>query len=212
MYKCFSYTLIILSAFYYSCIDNAVDSNDKRITIFPIPPLYFDNLAWHPTSNWIAVLHSDSIDLNNDGISDTSFSGIWLINAETGQKKSFLDYSPSWHAWSKDGHKLAMVIRSQIYTINIPGIDPVVIDTASLIQLTFEGGNFFPSFSPDGDWIVYDSNIDSPTYDIWKMQSNGSGKEKIRDTIDWGGGRIPDWSPNDNMIVYQTFFEGTQAA
>ena len=207
------YLFFLLSIVFFvglnTCSENPV-KDEKPITNFPIPPLYFSYLAWHPTSNWIAVVHSDSVDANSDWIDDDYFAGIWLINAETGQKKPLLDFSVSWLAWSKDGHKLAMVIGGQIYTINIPGIDPIEIDTTSLAQLTSEGGNFFPSFSPDGNWIVYDSNISSSTYDLWKMHSNGNSKEKIRDTIDWGGGRITDWSVKNNHIVYQTFFQGNQ--
>ena len=203
--------IIILIFLFESCIENPINDKDHVITPPVISPLYFSYLAWHPTSNWIAVVHSDSVDTNNNGIDDDFFSGIWLIDAETGEKKPFLDLSVSWIAWSKDGYKLAIVIGGQIYTINIPGIDPIEIDTASLTQLTFEGGNFFPSFSPDGEWITYDSNKDSPTYDIWKMRVDGSEKEKIRDTTDWGGGRIPNWSFNNNQIVYQTFFMDRQA-
>ena len=186
-----------------TCSENPVEDQDP-ITIFPIPPLYFSNPAWHPTSNWIAVVHADSVDTNSDGIDDDYFSGIWLINAETGQKKPFLDYNPSRYSWSKDGNKLAMVIRGQIYTINIPAIDPIEIDTASLTQLTFESG-YFPSFSPDGDWIVYDSGQDSPGPNyVWKMRADGSEKKciSIKGTGEW---RTPDWSPKNNLIVYQRY-------
>ncbi|MCJ7651587.1 MAG: hypothetical protein MUP85_23515, partial [Candidatus Lokiarchaeota archaeon] len=184
-----------------TCSENPVEDQDP-ITIFPIPPLYFSNPAWHPNSNWIAVVHADSVDTNSDGIDDRYFSGIWLINAETRQKNPFLEYSPSWYSWSKDGHELAMVIRGQIYTINIPSVDPIEIDTASLTQLTFESG-YFPSFSPDGDWIVYDSGQDSPGPNyIWKMRVDGSEKKciSITGTGEW---RMPDWSPVGNSILHQ---------
>ena len=194
--------IIILIFLFESCIENPINDKDHVITPPVISPLYFSYLAWHPTSNWIAVVHSDSVDTNNDGIDDDFFSGIWLIDAETGEKKPFLDLSVSWIAWSKDGYKLAIVIGGQIYTINIPGIDPIEIDTASLTQLTFESG-YFPSFSLDGQWIVYDSGQDSPGPNyVWKMRSDGTEKKciSIKETGEW---RMPDWSPSNNLILHQ---------
>jgi Tol biopolymer transport system component len=192
-----------LFSLFISCTDKITDSG-KGNTIFPITPVYFGNPAWHPTSNWIAALHSDSFDINNDRINESSFSGIWLINAMTGQKKPFLNYQPSSFSWSKDGHKLAMVMGGQIYSINIPSIEPIEVDSASFVQLTYESG-YFPSFSADGEWIVYDSRQDSPGPNlIWKMRSDGSDKQciSIKGTGEW---RMPDWSPNKNKIVYQRY-------
>ncbi len=193
--------IILLFTQFISCTDNITDSG-KRNTIFPITPVYFGNPAWHPTSNWIAVIHSDSFDINEDRINDGYFSGVWLINAETGQKKPFLNYHPSCFSWSKDGSKLAMTLGGQIYTIDIININPIVIDTASLTQLTYESG-YYPSFSPDGKWVVYDSRQDSPGQNyIWKMRSDGSEKKciSIKGTGEW---RMPDWSPKENVIVHQ---------
>ncbi len=188
--------------FFHSCEDNLTDPKDDGLGFGHIPPIYFGTPAWHPKSNWIAVTHSDSIDTNSNGINDKAFSGVWLINAVSGQKKPFLDFNVSWLAWSRDGHKLAMVIGGQIYTINIPSIDQVEIDTASFKQLTHESG-YFPSFSPDGQWIVYDSGEDSPGPNyVWKMRSDGSEKKciSIKGTGEW---RMPNWSPEENAIVHQ---------
>ncbi|MCF8241834.1 MAG: hypothetical protein K9J16_10640 [Melioribacteraceae bacterium] len=199
--------IIVLQIFlFYSCEDNLTDPKDDGLDFGYIPPVYFGSPAWHPKSNWIAITHSDSIDTNNDGINDAAFSGVWLINAETGQKKPFLNYDVGLLAWSRDGHKLAMVRRGQIYSININSIDPVEIDTASFQQLTYESG-YFPSFSPDGEWIVYDSGQDSPGPNyVWKMRSDGSEKKciSIKGTGEW---RMPNWSPINNFIVYQRYID-----
>lgn len=200
-------TIIVLIIFFLLLTINTCSENpvaEKPINLFPIPPLYFGNLAWHPTSNWIAVLHADSVDLDADGINEGSFYGVWLINAFTGEKKPFLEIGDAWLAWNKDGKKLAMEIGGQIYTINIPSIEPIEIDTASLTQLTFESG-YFPSFSPDGQWIVYDSGQDSPGPNyVWKMTADGSQKKCIsmKGTGEW---RMPDWSPTNDLIVYQRY-------
>ena len=201
--KCICINIVLLFTLFISCTDNITD-NGKRNTIFPITPVYFDNPVWHPTSNWIAALHSDSFDINEDRINDAYFSGIWLINAETGQRKPFLHYQPSSFSWSKYGNQLAMTLGGQIYTIDIKNISPIVIDTASLTQLTYESG-YFPSFSPDGKWIVYDSRQDSPGQNyIWKMRSDGSEKQCIsnKGSGEW---RMPNWASDKNKIVYQRY-------
>jgi TolB protein len=76
-------------------------------------------------------------------------------------------------------------------------------DTTAIEQLTFEGRNFFPTWSPDGEWIAYDSDVGSPTglKFIWKMKSNGLSKMRIAFTPNDGETRMPFWG-NDFKIVH----------
>lgn len=58
-----------------------------------------------------------------------------------------------------------------------------------------------PAWSPDGDWIVYQSNCEG-SYDIWKV--NSSGGTPIRLTTNAATDeREPDWSPLGQHIVYR---------
>jgi TolB protein len=83
--------------------------------------------------------------------------------------------------------------------------DGVQFDTTAIVQLTNGGRNFFPSWSPDGEWIAYDSNYESSTgYFIWKMRRDGSSKRRIAYTPDDGETREPFWG-NDFSIVHYRY-------
>ena len=175
-----------------------------------ILPNYFGYPAWHPEGTWIAADHGDSLDTDGDGQNDEYFGGIWLVHAETGSTQPLIrGYSSP--AWSLDGTHLAMESGGQIFTIEVTSLDPALVDTSSLLQLTTEGRNFFPDWSPDGKWIVYDSDIDDTKYDIWIMESDGENKKNISgesDSLDQGGWRIPNWSPNGKYIVHERYVSG----
>ncbi|MFB0515053.1 MAG: TolB family protein, partial [Candidatus Neomarinimicrobiota bacterium] len=78
------------------------------------------------------------------------------------------------------------------------------MDGDSLTQLTFGGSNFFPAWSPDGEWIAYDNtNCGSQvepappnSCGILIMKSDGLSKKLII------GGRFPDWSPDGDNLVF----------
>jgi len=167
----------------------------------PILPKYFDHPAWNPQGLWIAAEHCDSIDTDEDGNLDQWSCGIWLVSSENGEIQLLVD-SFGLPAWNPAGDKLAMVRGGQIFTIDVTSLDPAQINTSSLKQLTFEGGNFYPAWSPDGEWIAFDSNLDdtSGMYVIWIMKPDGSYRKdiSIHGTGEW---RMPSWTP-DNEIVH----------
>ena len=165
-------------------------------------PVYFDSPAWHPGGEWIAAAHGDSIDADGDGLKDTAFGGIWLVHAETGRKQPLLaGFAAS--DWSADGKRLAMHRGGNIFTVDVTSLEPALVDSASLRQLTTEASNFYPSWSPDGQWITYDSNLSDPDgpYRVWKMRSDGSGKRDISGF----SSRMPDWSPDGKHIVHKWY-------
>ncbi|MCI0426857.1 MAG: hypothetical protein L0387_09410 [Acidobacteria bacterium] len=75
--------------------------------------------------------------------------------------------------------------RQQIFTITIDG--------AGRTQLTFQGENSMPSWSPDGTRIAYVSR--SPQAAVWIMDQDGGNKRMLVT------GDAPDWGPN-NEIAY----------
>ncbi len=177
-----------------------------------ILPNYFDYPAWHPDGAWIAADHGDSLDTDGDGQNDEYFGGIWLVHAETGSTQPLIrGYGNP--AWSTDGTRLAMEGGGQIFTINVTSLEPACVDTNSLLQLTTEGRNYFPDWSPNGEWIAYDSNLGNQSsgfYDLWKMHRDGSSKKRIE--ANHVGSRVPNWSPDGKYIVHQrTIIAGTGA-
>lgn len=199
--------IILLAALLWGasfCNQNPVDDDDGPGG-GPEPPIlsyYFDYPAWHPGGTWIAASHGDSLDTDGDGQDDEYFGGIWLIHATTGTTQPLVKGFGT-PAWNPDGTQLAMGAGGQIFTIGVTSLEPARVDTNSLLQLTSEGRNYFPDWSPDGQWIVYDSNADR-AYDIWKMLYDGTRKRKL--STDDIGGRIPNWSPDGKYIVHERYF------
>ncbi len=197
---------------FFSC-SRSPTNNDNRIDPDPeYPDLYFSDPAWHPAGEWIAVEHCDSIDTNSDSLDDFWFCGIWLVHAVSGERQPLL-YGFRNADWNPDGDKLALNYGAHIYTIDVISLKPAIVDTGSLKQLTFEGRNFFPDWSPDGRWITYDSNLNDPkgANVIWKMRDDGSKKTDISQhgVGEW---RMPEWLEDGIHIVFQKYGFGVSSA
>jgi eukaryotic-like serine/threonine-protein kinase len=67
-------------------------------------------------------------------------------------------------------------------------------------QLTSNaGGNFFPLFSPDGHYVVFDSDR-SGSDQIWRMDSDGNNPKRLTDGP--FNSQVPDCSPDGKWVVY----------
>ena len=180
-----------------SCTKKSTDGGGREP---PIISQFFDRPAWHPDGRWIAAEHSDSVDTNGDDEPDRGFAGIWLVNSENGEKQPLIS-GFGLPAWSSDGKKLALMRRAQIFTVEVTSLEPAQVDTNTLKQLTFEGNNFYPSWSPDGKWIAFDSNLDDSVgaYVIWLIKSDGSSRKDIS-IHGTGGWRTPSWTPGQKIV------------
>jgi TolB protein len=93
--------------------------------------------------------------------------GFWIRIPR--EKSMFVSGVWSDPAWSKDGARLAISNR-QIYITRL--------DHSELRQLTFEGSNCCPAWSPDGQWIAYNSNVNDSVR-TWVMHPDGTEKRAI---------------------------------
>jgi Tol biopolymer transport system component/imidazolonepropionase-like amidohydrolase len=76
---------------------------------------------------------------------------------------------------SPDGRQLAFVALDRLYVMDYPSGTPRRLTTSTL-------GEFEPSWSPDGQWIVY-STWSGTGGDIYKMRADGSGQPQKLTTV-----------------------------
>jgi Tol biopolymer transport system component len=177
---------IPLFLLFYSCND------DKTTTVIIVNPptgpeiIHDRDPSWNPLGSTIAYV----------GGSEISGIGIFVIDTNGQNKHKISDTYVRNLNWSPDGQWLLYVFGGNIYKKKITG------DT-STIQLTYLGNNFSPSWSLDGNFIAFDSNIDSPNgmAFVWKMKNDGSGKRRIFYTPTEGEVRKPYWFPDGLRLV-----------
>jgi TolB protein len=67
--------------------------------------------------------------------------------------------------------------------------------------------NYAPAWSPDGQWIAYQSNLKSANSQIWIMERNGQNARQVTDMGNWS--RAPSWSPDGNILAFVSDAEGS---
>ncbi len=112
-------------------------------------------------------------------------------------------------ALSKDGKKLAytkIVERSNIWSV--PMVPDCTLTLDDALALTAEN-NYIEQldFSPDGEWIAFDSNRRG-NMDIWIMRKDGSKLRQLttNQAHDW----YPQWSPDGKKILFHSLRSGNR--
>ena len=97
--------------------------------------------------------------------------------------------------WSPDGQSVVYQSEGQIYTYN------VVLNTAPR-QITFDGVNRFPVFSPDGTWVTFSSTRQGTDGDdLFAKDLNDDLPPRSIITLD-GNQLMRQW-PSDTLIVFE---------
>ena len=123
-----------------------------------------------PDSKWLAI---------SDQTQEDHKSLVYLVPIDGGTPRRITKNSPSyWHGWSPDGSTLAFVGQRNgdfdIYTIPVAGGDETRLTAA-------KGLDDGPEYSPDGKYIYFNSER-SGTMQIWRMQPDGSLRNKSHRT------------------------------
>jgi len=162
-------------------ISDANGSNLRRMTSYRGPDV---SPVWNPKTGaqlaWVS---------GRSGLPQ-----IWVADADGANPTRLTDqgYAVS-PAWSPNGQFLAFAwIRK--YGPGAPGASDIyIMDVASRqwVQLTHDGGrNDFPSWSPDGRHIVFQSTR-SGSEQIWTMLADGSQQKQVTTS---GKNSQPNWS------------------
>lgn len=130
-------------------------------------------------------------------------SCIYTLPIQGGTPSKITENTPSyWHGWSPDGKTLAFTARRND-VFNIFSID---VNGGEETQLTFGSGTSDgPDYTPDGQWIWFNSDHNGKTPDLWRMRNNGSDLCQMTNDklVNW----FPHPSPDGQHILYLAYPE-----
>ncbi len=170
------------------CVIDSDGSNQRRLTFNDVEDYYpsFSN-----DGEWITFARQ-MVDGSSDyfELFKISIDGSKVIPLTTNGSKNA---SP---AYSWDDTQIVYTSkfgdwRHQIWMMEANGNNPV--------QLTFEGNNFDPAWSFDGEWISFASDRTGERQ-LWKMRPDGSEQQQITDVRKLGGRN--DWSADDRYLFF----------
>jgi TolB protein len=108
-------------------------------------------------------------------------------------------------SWNAASNRIAFASdreeTDEVWTMAADGSDPTRVTDS-----TMEGPSIEPSFSPDGEWIVFEAHAfdNEEQGSIWKVRPDGSDLIQLTNGPEEGtDDRQPNWSPKGDRIVFQ---------
>lgn len=213
-----SYSLIILILF-CSCSENPVEPAGGSLgggDIFYLKLL-------QPSQSLLSATYS----INADGTNNKLFrDSMWVTSTSYHGKiaLALLDsglYFGKMYVLNTDGTNMIQIPRNNMYPVYYilsPRGDKVLFtsdagnymcvvnsDGTNFMQLSngITGTEIVPQFSPDGNFIAYFESTPGSSTGLYIINTNGTGKILIKDSITYNYGATLAWSPDGNKIVFE---------
>jgi TolB protein len=168
----------------------SINADGTGLTRLTRSPWHQFDASWSPDGTRIAFRSEHSGD-----------SEIWLMNADgSGQHRLARGISPAWSpdgskiAYSSPGDKLCPPGRGP----RCPGISIMNADGSGQHRLPDTDGGEYPSWSPDGKRIAFNSNL-TGDHVMYVVDIDGS---HVVDLSKAGEGWQVDWSPDGRSILF----------
>jgi Tol biopolymer transport system component len=169
-----------------------INADGTDLTRLTDSPAYEFDPSWSPDGTQIAYRHDEGDE-----------SEIWVMNAD-GSKPHRLARGIS-PAWSPDGSKIAYAGPGSILCppgrgLQCPGISIMNADGSSQYRLPNTAVGEYPSWSPDGKRIVFNSNL-TVHHAMSVVDVDGS---NVVDLSFVGEGWQVAWSPDGRSILFES--------
>ncbi|MDF0601738.1 hypothetical protein P1J78_13415 [Psychromarinibacter sp. C21-152] len=148
--------------------------------------------------------HGLSPDGTRLAISDTTETGescIYTLPVGGGTPVRVTETTPSyWHGWSPDGATLTYTARRDdvfhIFTIPADGGDERRLTDGP-------GHRDGPDYTPDGQWIWFNSDHHGGLPELWRMRPDGTGLERMTEDgfVNW----FPHPAPDGRHVLYLAY-------
>ncbi|MCI0712671.1 MAG: DUF5050 domain-containing protein [Chloroflexi bacterium] len=165
---------------------------------------------WSPDGEWIAFVAGSN-----------AVSHIYAMRKDGSELKQLTTVAANYWSprWSPDGTSIVyasdkdwkpeIILQEEafateptrqvdLYRITRDGMDEIRLTDAP-------GLDWYPSWSPDGQWLVFASSRDSD-FEIYRMRVDGSDLERLTYSI--GNDEFPAWSPDGKWIAFTSIRSG----
>jgi serine/threonine protein kinase len=156
--------------------------------------------AFSPDGQQIAFVstRSSRTDLHNPTANSPLIGGdIWVMSAlgDQGGSARRIVEGGNFPAWSPDGEAIIYSrgpwFGQKLYRVAASGGEAREIPIKFKAEVTLPGHLFYPSYSSDGRWIVFEARGG-----IWVVSAEGGEAQRV------AGGRHPVWNPASGAIIY----------